>query len=448
MKSKYVIGFVAIIILLSSIASFSLGTTTVPFDKHATYIATAQAGAPCIIQDPDTGNYLLFSTTTDATRTIYKCWSNDINTTTWYDSTSVFSDGSTWCHSILKYPNGTAAKVNGDYWMFYAGSAGAYIRAANPSVHGNLNSTSWTYNSTVGSIVTKGAEGWHDDRIAKLGITAMLDDDGSIIIIYEGGTTTPYYEGLGLVTSDDDCVSWNVYGENPVYEISGNTNDWDGDSIDYPSLTKYKDTYIMLYCGQNISAPYDPGEWTPEQVGVLTSSNLTSWTSLETVYEPIFYPNGTSPNYPYSYGPWQGWDWDGTSDLSHFFVGDKMYLFYEGETPYHVGIAWFDNFFVNLGIQDVEESQFISINDGLNETTIYDSTPTINWTVVTSASQYWLQIDNNVDFTSPEVNLSDINQYIYPSNCVIDTNVSFTIPDDKALPTYQQYYCRVRACSR
>ena len=91
--------------------------------------------------------------------------------------------------------------------------------------------------------------------------------------------------------------------------------------------------------------------------------------------------------------------------------------------------------------------QFISIDDGTNGTTIYNSTPTINWTVVADTSQYNLQIDNNADFSSPEINITDINQYNYPSNCAINsTRVSFTLPT--GLVSYDTYYMRVITYTR
>jgi len=96
---------------------------------------------------------------------------------------------------------------------------------------------------------------------------------------------------------------------------------------------------------------------------------------------------------------------------------------------------------------DSNDIQFISINGQTNETTIYNATPTINWTRVENTSQYWLQIDNNVDFSSPEINITNINQYIYPAHYSENsTRVSFTLPNP--IVNYDKYYCRVRACSR
>jgi len=90
------------------------------------------------------------------------------------------------------------------------------------------------------------------------------------------------------------------------------------------------------------------------------------------------------------------------------------------------------------------EIEFISINGASNNTEIHNSTQTVNWTVVSDALQYHLEIDNNADFSSPEINYTDINQWNYPSACNInETRVSFTLPD--GLNDYNIYYMRVRA---
>jgi len=100
----------------------------------------------------------------------------------------------------------------------------------------------------------------------------------------------------------------------------------------------------------------------------------------------------------------------------------------------------------NYTSTDENDIEFISIENQGNGTSIFTDTPTINWTFVTNASQYWLQIDNNADFSSPILNYTDINEYNYPVNCNINATVSFTLPD--SLPSYAIYYIRVRAYSR
>jgi len=102
----------------------------------------------------------------------------------------------------------------------------------------------------------------------------------------------------------------------------------------------------------------------------------------------------------------------------------------------------------NFTYEEEEEIQFISIDGGTNGTTIYNSIPTINWTDVSNTANYWLQVDNNANFASPEINITNINQYNYPLNCVIDTNVSFIIPVANKLTSYDTYYMRVRSFTR
>jgi len=91
-----------------------------------------------------------------------------------------------------------------------------------------------------------------------------------------------------------------------------------------------------------------------------------------------------------------------------------------------------------------ETIQFISIQGNGNQTTIYTSTPTFNWTNI-DAGRYNLQIATDAEFTSLVVDLDDINVYNYPSYYTSDSsNVSFTLPTGYGLTNYGSYYCRVR----
>jgi len=91
-------------------------------------------------------------------------------------------------------------------------------------------------------------------------------------------------------------------------------------------------------------------------------------------------------------------------------------------------------------------ADFIDINDGVNGTNIYYNTPSFNWTAVSNASQYNLQIANDSGFTDMVVNITNINQFTFPSNCAISaTEVRFALPNAYALADYKLYYCRVRS---
>lgn len=96
--------------------------------------------------------------------------------------------------------------------------------------------------------------------------------------------------------------------------------------------------------------------------------------------------------------------------------------------------------------EDDAEIEFVSIDGDTNGTTIYDSTPVFNWTVVADTIQYWLQVATDSGFSSLVVNLTDINEVNYPTKYNANaTRVSFTLPDADGLPSYDVYYCRVRA---
>ena len=96
-----------------------------------------------------------------------------------------------------------------------------------------------------------------------------------------------------------------------------------------------------------------------------------------------------------------------------------------------------------------DANQIISIDNGTNGTTIYDKTPTFNWTNVTNASQYNLLIATDSAFTSITVNLTNISEVFYPTYySENETNVSFILPISYALPSYGTYYVRVRANTR
>ena len=97
-----------------------------------------------------------------------------------------------------------------------------------------------------------------------------------------------------------------------------------------------------------------------------------------------------------------------------------------------------------------EPCQFININGGYNRTTVYDRTPTFNWTKPLNTSWYQLQISTDLAFTDLVVNITNINEINYPSHCTIgNTRVTFTLPNAYALPDSNAiYYCRVRRYSR
>ena len=93
-----------------------------------------------------------------------------------------------------------------------------------------------------------------------------------------------------------------------------------------------------------------------------------------------------------------------------------------------------------------DANQIISINGNGNRTNITDPTPTFNWTTVSNVSQYNLLIAEDSTFTSITVNLTDVNEYNYPTYySENETNVLFILPETNVIPSFGQYYVKVKA---
>ena len=96
-------------------------------------------------------------------------------------------------------------------------------------------------------------------------------------------------------------------------------------------------------------------------------------------------------------------------------------------------------------VPQLDDIQFIDINGGTNHTTIFSGTIIFNWTGNTTVSKYQLQIAYDSAFTSLAVNLSNISDIdFYSYYVVVDSNISFTLPEIYHPPYYNEYYCRVR----
>jgi len=103
---------------------------------------------------------------------------------------------------------------------------------------------------------------------------------------------------------------------------------------------------------------------------------------------------------------------------------------------------WYDS-----GWEHSDEAiEFISIENNANKTTIITSNPTFNWTRTVNTSEYALVIANSTNFEDNIVNITNINIYNYPAYFTQnDTRVSFTLPPSFSLPSYDTYYCEVKA---
>ena len=93
-----------------------------------------------------------------------------------------------------------------------------------------------------------------------------------------------------------------------------------------------------------------------------------------------------------------------------------------------------------------EAPQFIDIKNQDNNTFIYTSPITFNWSKAENCSMYNLRISNNSLFTDIYRNITDINIFNYPLYCLDDNvKISFTLPPEYSLHKYEKYYVEVRA---
>lgn len=135
-----------------------------------------------------------------------------------------------------------------------------------------------------------------------------------------------------------------------------------------------------------------------------------------------------------------------------FEEGTKQIIVRERD---HISPAWitagnFPSYF-NLTYDfdpDYESTpQFTAIDGGTNNTTTFDSTPLFNWTRITTASVYWLQVSDTQDDWSDGslvINITNVNIFNYPNHYSENTtHVFFILPT--SLSSDGTYYTRVRA---
>jgi len=326
------------------------------------------------------------------------------------------------------------------------------------------NGTTWHYQGIIDEGVTTEPSGMHVVN----GTIYMCTSQ-----IYDCGGSGHYISHL--YTSADNGSSWTYVCAPDSGGVIAGDNEWDFIPInDTYFIACFREAPVAGHCwfaesfnaGVNWtnftdrSSEFSNGfvqrpqfNWLNRDEGVIILSGR--WMDGGTTMKTSYWISNDSCQ------TWYNWSVFSVGDSSYNDAGYTGFIeqdnsgflvFYNGtkvtppnaSCPNIYGVMVYDN--TSYPSQS-ETIQFISINGNTNGTTIYNSTPTINWTVVVDTSQYWLQIDNNADFSSPEVNYTDINQWNYPSNCNINaTRVLFTLP--LGLTNYDTYYMRVRAYTR
>ena len=98
------------------------------------------------------------------------------------------------------------------------------------------------------------------------------------------------------------------------------------------------------------------------------------------------------------------------------------------------------------GTQGDSDISIIDISNQLNNSFIYTANPSFNWTIDVNASEYNLQIANDSAFADLVINITNINQWTYSTNCTQNaTTVSFYLPNTNKLEFHNKYYVRVRS---
>jgi len=120
------------------------------------------------------------------------------------------------------------------------------------------------------------------------------------------------------------------------------------------------------------------------------------------------------------------------------------------EISYQVQTAWNGSEMIRFDIQKDSvyelrgDMTITSINNETNGTIMYDEIRLINWTYVTGAEYYRVEISNNTDMSNPWLNLSYINATNYPVNfSMTDDIITFTLPNEHRRYWNRYYNVRV-----
>lgn len=181
--------------------------------------------------------------------------------------TSVFKDGAT-------------------HHMFYT-----YNDAADARVIGHATSNdgkSWTKDSVNNPILEKGAAGKFDENgIAAAVVWKEGTGSGCWRMLYTGLDNNGY-KAIGYAIADSPEGSWTRQNDGNAV-LAGGASEWDENDVETTGVIKVGSTYYCWY--SKVAAT--------RQIGVATSTNLTSWTKDEN--NPLF-DNGRFMANPFKYG--------------------------------------------------------------------------------------------------------------------------------------------------
>lgn len=336
-----------------------------------------------------------------------------------------YNNGENWSfsHNITNFGLGGIQRLHMYNRTLYAAFMDGTFTTGNPCIiYSNDNGTTW---SKMGNDIRSGGA-----------------DEFEICPLYGNGTWRTIHrdeEGwpLNYITHNSG-QTWTSTGEDNPASMNKN-----------PSLVWLDNETIILIEECN------DGEGTGTYI-YYSTDNMASWTKIvklgnegtpasgNAYCDFVAFPKGAfgRPDTMGGIG-YAVWMEDNNARISGCWIANNATI---GDWEWPPGPYPPPEFYSQNGAEDI---QILSINGNNNGTTIYDSTPTFNWTKISNASQYWLQVATDNTFTNLVVNITNINQWNYPSNYNENsTRVSFTLPDTNKLSVYDNYYCRVKALSR
>ncbi|MCP4668467.1 MAG: hypothetical protein GY849_19150, partial [Deltaproteobacteria bacterium] len=182
-----------------------------------------------------------------------------------YASNPVLTPGGagTWDEEDLDRP--ALIKDGATYKMWYVGGNNTVEQIGYATSADGINWTKYGSNP----VLTPSGAGWDSTNV---GYCWVIKDGATYKMWYSGSDNTidPEEDSqIGYATSSDG-VTWVKHGSNPVLP-KGGANDWDGDTVQWPSVIKDGGTYKMWYAAWNDAQGTDA-------IGYATSTDGITWT--------------------------------------------------------------------------------------------------------------------------------------------------------------------------
>ena len=307
------------------------------------------------------------------------------------------------------------------YWLFYSvedSSGMTRVGVANTSMLG----TNFTRDTSSNPIFEyNSGSGWAQYGIENFNLQQM--DDGVWIACFEGQSSLNLARiGIAKTTQAIPTSGWSFI--NRTTSTPNNNRDVN------PCIVKNASGYYYIHFEDYDGADIYTSAMYAHEDDVFT---LDGWTYYDE--NPVYDPDHRhAPNYGYGYY---------NSQLCVFSqdLDDA-----EGAITLIKGYTDLQDMYVTQANAWRSGISFESINEQQNNTQTVDIITEFNWTSISGAVHYELQIANDSGFTDIFINLTDINETNYGAYFIeYDNYVEFILPEQYRETWYKYYYFRVRA---